>query len=107
LKSSKKTIVISYIFPLTNKKAGIYPNPFQNNVNISFVSEQGKEIAVQIYDLSGTLIKCIQAGNLQSGENTIVWDTRNKNGIFVKPDTYICRIFLNNKVITEKMIKVP
>lgn len=83
---------ISSITENENESVNIYPNPFNDILNINSVKD------LKIFDLHGNLVKSIP-----SGINT--WDGTNESGIEVESGVYILRIYDNNKVINKKVIK--
>lgn len=89
-----------------NSSIKVFPNPFRDTVQITFSLKRGKNAIVQIYNTSGKRIAKFQANNLQSGENTIHWDARMKNGQYANPGVYFCTISTKDEIISESMIKL-
>jgi len=87
-------------------KVRMYPNPFRENVSISFTLKQTEDIHVEIFNTNGKRVALFEADSLMVGENTIVWDTQKTKGGYVKSGIYICKISSLNEVIIERMIKV-
>jgi len=57
-----------------------YPNPFNNSVRISFLSDNNSQKIIQIYDMMGVLVKSLYLRNIIKGENYIFWDGQNDLG---------------------------
>jgi hypothetical protein len=53
---------------------GVYPNPFTNEVNFSFQLEEPSRVTLDIYDVTGKLIKRITEAGLGAGNHRLVWD---------------------------------
>jgi Secretion system C-terminal sorting domain len=60
---------------ISNKDMKVYPNPVVENSNVSFVLEKGGSITVQIYDLTGKRVYERNHDGLNSGTNTIEFET--------------------------------
>jgi hypothetical protein len=77
----------------------IYPNPFSNKVQISFVLEGHSEVTVEIYNHSGRIIERLVSQNMPEGLNEISWDAgNNASGV------YLFRIVTEKQVITQKAL---
>jgi hypothetical protein len=70
-----------------------YPNPFNPETWIPFELSDEAEVRIQIYDISGRLIRELSLGRLQAGRYTsrdraAYWDGRNQNGESVAGGIY-------------------
>lgn len=63
------------------KNINIYPNPFDNNAEISFFNDKSAIVVVDVFDSQGKLIQHISR-NYPSGNNTLLVDP-GKKGIFI------------------------
>ena len=52
----------------------IYPNPFNPEVNISFINNNNNQISINIYDIKGRLVEIIYDDYLNYGEHNFVWN---------------------------------
>ena len=71
-----------------------YPNPFNGAVNITAITDSESELV--IYDLLGREIRSFQ---IHIGNNNIIWDGFDENGLAVRSGLYFVRInspFENN-----------
>ena len=57
-----------------------YPNPFNNSVRISFLSDNNRQKIIRIYDMMGMLVKSLYLRNGIKGKNYIFWDGKNDLG---------------------------
>ena len=57
-----------------------YPNPFNNSVRISFLSDNNRQKIIRIYDMMGVLVRSLYFKNIIKGENYIFWDGKNDLG---------------------------
>ncbi len=68
-----------------------YPNPFNGSTNISFNSEGGKT-KLTVYDITGSLVKTLIDGSIESGSHSIVWDGKDDNGAEISSGVYFYRL---------------
>ncbi|NOY50682.1 MAG: T9SS type A sorting domain-containing protein, partial [Chlorobi bacterium] len=62
----------------------IFPNPFDNDVEIRLATTIAQNAEISIYDLGGRKIKTLFKGKIQNGENGFVWDaSKAKAGIYI------------------------
>ncbi len=84
-----------------------YPNPFNSKTKISFTSPiEIEKLSLNIYDLSGQLIRELNKYNLLPGKNYFEWDGTNQSGITVSSGVYIYTITYENKNISRKMVLI-
>jgi flagellar hook assembly protein FlgD len=92
-----------------NYQLSVYPNPFTSVVSVqcSGISE-GQKISLQIYDLSGRLVKSFSLITNHLPLTTAVsWDGRDNNGKEVKSGVYFYTIKAGNDFqATQKLILI-
>ncbi|MFM7683031.1 MAG: T9SS type A sorting domain-containing protein, partial [Bacteroidota bacterium] len=82
-------------------KLKAYPNPTNDNTNISFKLAQTGNVDLAVYSLSGRLMKTISKKNLPAGENNVFIDCEDlSNG------TYIVKLVSGKQVESVKFIKM-
>ncbi len=69
----------------------IYPNPFDNYLNIEITLNHSQQIDVTIFDTTGKLIMNLFEGEL-TGQQLFTWDGKDSNGDRVSTGVYYCRI---------------
>ncbi len=57
----------------------LYPNPTSNITNVSFDLTENTNVAINLYDMSGRLVKAIPTQYLTSGNNSIAIETSEVN----------------------------
>ena len=57
-----------------------YPNPFNNSVRISFLSDNNRQKEIRIYDMVGVQVRSLYFRNIIKGENYVSWDGQNDLG---------------------------
>jgi hypothetical protein len=82
----------------------VYPNPTSKNCRIMLYSKKTYSINVKIYNIKiynikGQLVQTVFTGNIERGENEILFDTKElSNGI------YFLKAKTDNQVFTKKII---
>jgi hypothetical protein len=57
-----------------------YPNPLNGSVSIPYSLEKSGETSLQIYDLSGKLVRTLVDQMKEPGHYSLIWDGRNDRG---------------------------
>ncbi|MEP7170917.1 MAG: T9SS type A sorting domain-containing protein, partial [Bacteroidota bacterium] len=69
----------------------IYPNPVSNSATISFSLEQSEKVSVNIFDLTGRLVKTLVDATLPEGANQLKWNATDENGNNINTGIYFLR----------------
>jgi hypothetical protein len=81
-----------------------YPNPFNPVTNIDYQVPQAELVSINIYDISGRLIKILRNEWQNSGIHSVSWDGTNDNGTTVSSGNYFYQVKIGSNVATKKMI---
>ncbi len=82
-----------------------YPNPFADNTSITFSLAENANVSVRISNIVGQTV-WTQTKGLSSGEQTVVWDGTNNDGVVLEKGMYIVELLINNEVqSTGKILK--
>ncbi|MEO8169217.1 MAG: T9SS type A sorting domain-containing protein, partial [bacterium] len=81
-----------------------YPNPFNPTTNIRFSLPSDQHVTLQVFDITGALVKTILDETLRSGNMEATWDGSNSNGGKVSSGVYLYRLRAGNYIMTKKMI---
>jgi hypothetical protein len=78
------------------------PNPFEEILYVTVDLPYDSQIEVELFDITGKLVKCFMTGKAAAGKNLLTFNTVPlKNGIYfltIKDDK---SIFLNKKIVKE------
>ena len=94
--------------PITSVKDGsvseichaiVYPNPFNHILNFELNLKQASRISIEIYNLLGTKIAHVIDGKLEADRHQLTWSARG-----IDSGIYICRIQIENELISEKIL---
>ena len=74
-----------------------YPNPFNPSTAISFAMPEAGKVALQIYTLTGQLVRTLASGNYASGKHQVVWDAKDDNGSPVATGVYFYQLVVQKQ----------
>jgi len=81
------------------KFENIYPNPTKGIMKIRFMSPDQRRVTVNLYDVTGRVVKNIFDGKAKNGLNEIPYSSKN-----LASGVYFVRLITDDKVKTEKVI---
>ena len=86
-----------------------FPNPFNPETWIPFKLARGSDVRIEIYDLTGRLVRRLNLGHLKVGyyttkETAAYWDGRNEKGEKVASGVYIYQLRADGKTLSRKMV---
>jgi len=71
---------------------GNCPNPFNPSTQITFSLKTRQDVVLDVFDVTGRLVKRLLSGAIESGDHAVVWDGRNATGERVVSGVYLCRL---------------
>jgi hypothetical protein len=80
------------------------PNPFRWITTISFQLTQTHRVHLEVYDLSGRVVRTLMDGSGRLGENRVTWDGRNEQGRLVPSGMYFCRLICGSSAQTRAVM---
>jgi hypothetical protein len=82
-----------------------YPNPFNPSTTIQYTIPQNGQVKVNIFDIQGRLIRSFNNEIQQSGNHSLIWNSRDNSGIVVSSGTYLCQVlFINNSLVKKLLL---
>jgi len=86
---------------------GAYPNPFNPRTEIAFAVPSGSaRVRLDVYDVSGRLIKHLISGSMEAGHHTVTWSGEDRDGRRVASGTYFYRLESGDFRQTKTMVLV-
>jgi hypothetical protein len=73
-----------------------WPNPFTDQVNITFYNPEQKPFALQIIDPSGTIVYNSDNSAYRNNNEVFMWDGRTNSGVRLKQGIYFLRVLSGN-----------
>jgi len=80
---------------------GVYPNPFNSNLVISFELREAGEVKLGVYDVLGREIQVLGAGDWGQGKYIIVWDASQQGS-----GVYFIQLNCGRAAVVEKVVLV-
>lgn len=86
--------------PTDLEKLNVYPNPFDESIQLVIDAVNTQDIAIEIYDLSGKLVIVEANQTINQGANTLSINTNQLNS-----GMYILKIRTEKGVVAKRMVK--
>ena len=81
-----------------------YPNPFNAETTVSFEIGERGYTQLEVYDISGRLVKSLFDGRLEPGSYVYKWDGRDERGADAASGVYILNLISGNHRQSLKMV---
>ncbi len=86
-----------------NNSVSVFPNPFKNSTNISFVVAGKSHVSVKVYDMLGREVKALLDETKESGLHTLEFNT---SQITQRSSGYIIRVTIDGKSYTKQVVEI-
>ncbi|TES92738.1 MAG: T9SS type A sorting domain-containing protein [Candidatus Cloacimonadota bacterium] len=83
-----------------------YPNPVREKTTISFTVPNNTSMSLDIYDISGRLVKNLANGVPGAGSYFVVWDGKDLNGKDVPDGVYLYTLRAGSYIKTRKLLLI-
>jgi len=80
------------------------PNPFNPSTTIRFVIPERGIVNLEVYDVSGRVVRTLSSGTLPAGRHERNWDGRDNAGERVGSGVYICRLESGSQRAAVKLL---
>jgi len=81
-----------------------YPNPFNGYTQIRFYLPGSANVTIQVYDVTGRLVRSLLAGNTAGGMHRVVWDGKDPQGNSLSSGIYFVQISAAQFTLTRRML---
>jgi len=98
IEKQEKTIPDSY------RLFGPYPNPFNPSVTIPYALPEDSHVVINIYNLSGAIIRTLISERMPPGYHSVQWNGINNRGISVASGWYIVRMHTGKISIARRIM---
>ncbi len=71
---------------------GAYPSPFSGKTSISFATEARTSITLQVFDVTGRVVRELLNGIAEPGHHTVAWDGKDGTGKELPSGVYFYRL---------------
>lgn len=83
-----------------------YPNPFKDNLTLSFELKKAQSMEIQVYNIKGQLIKRLSGIEGYAGFNKVLWDGNDNNDIKAAQGVYLIKAQVEGKETIKRVIKL-
>ncbi len=80
-----------------------YPNPFNSNTTIEFNIPERSSVELDIYDISGRLVRKLVSGEFPAGSNQVTWNGANDAGRDAASGVYFYKFSTGPTVLFKQM----
>lgn len=81
-------------------KMMLYPNPTANNTSVQFQLNKKADVTIQVYSITGSLVKTMTLKNAAKGENNVQIDA-----VSLQRGTYLVKMVTDGQTQTAKFVK--
>lgn len=85
-------------------QVSVHPNPFNPTTSIRFEVPVAGHVSVQVFDLTGRLVRTLVDGSLDAAPQVVPWDGSDDAGQRVASGAYYCRVTTLSGAATAKMM---
>ncbi len=90
--------------PAATALVGNFPNPFNPKTTIRFALSSAEAVQLNVYDLTGRVVKTLVNGPMSADHHEVVWDGKNGSGDRVASGVYFYKLVAGDYSATEKML---
>ena len=81
-----------------------YPNPFNPETTIRFVTIKPGEVVLNIFNIRGQKVRSLFKEYIDAGTHSVVWDGQDENGKETKSGVYFYQMITDDLKETKKMV---
>jgi len=81
-----------------------YPNPANPETQINYTLGVSEDVNIQVYNISGQLVRTYDVGYQEPGSYSLRWDGRHQNGQLVTSGVYFYRIQAGPHSVTNRIV---
>jgi len=81
----------------------LVPNPFASQLSISFNVREASDVTIDVFSISGRIVKTIDPGVMTSGIHTVVWDGTEEGEGSLDQGIYFVRVSTSAGYAVEKV----
>jgi hypothetical protein len=81
----------------------VYPNPYRDQVNISYTIEKTSTVNLAVYDLKGSLVKVLVNNTEEAGEKNYKFSAKEMG---LSAGAYLVKLTVDGDVSTQKVLEL-
>jgi len=101
-----KDIFNKKLLPKETGLLNAIPNPLSNKTSIVFKLKEKSKVNIDIFNISGQLVKQLINDTYESGVYKVSWDRKDIRGLSVPEGIYFCRLSTDKISILKKIIVI-
>jgi hypothetical protein len=82
------------------------PNPFFGAAAVRFDVPRGGPVRLEVFDVTGRLVRTLASGRLDAGRHTVRWDGRDDAGVEVASGVFFYRLSAEGETRTRKVVRL-
>lgn len=82
------------------------PNPITTGAALGFSTTVGGHVSLQVFDLSGRVVRTLQQGDLPAGSHSLIWDGADSRGTMVPGGVYFYRLSTTEGTVSRSCVVV-
>ncbi len=82
------------------------PNPFMTGSAVAFSLARPEQVTVEVYDLTGRLVRSLGSGRLAAGAHRFEWNGRDAAGRHTAAGVYFVRLRMGAQHLEAKLVKL-
>lgn len=92
--------------PTAMRFTGAVPNPFNPMTELKFSIPQDTRVRLNLYDVSGRLVRSLLAESMPAGHHSVTWNGRDNSGREVASGAYFARLVVGDEVSTKSLVLI-
>lgn len=80
------------------------PNPFTGSTRIDFMLPRESHMKMQVFDVSGRVVRRLLASPGEAGHHTVIWDGRDDGGRLAASGTYVIKLDAGGTTQSQKIV---
>lgn len=92
--------------PFSSARLVVAPNPFVGAVDVTWAVPTMAAARLDVFDLSGRLVRGLSLGGTAPGTRRATWDGRDEGGQPVRPGVYLLRGRLDGHTMSRRIVRL-
>lgn len=80
------------------------PNPLSSRTTIQFSLPKAGKVSLNVFDVSGRLVRQLASGSMPAGNHSVEWDGRNTSGAEAASGVYFYHLATADQVLKKKLV---
>lgn len=90
--------------PILTALGDIYPNPFREKANITFIVGKPSNVLIEVYDLLGSRIAMLTSKEYLAGSHSVEWNRLSSTNGRVAPGIYIVKMRADGYTSSKRIV---